>query len=109
MFPLGRVGTTGLTDAQRKELTDKVLGEDNEHVVPLSKALGQSEDTMGLENVVFVEPTTVVEVVYEKLNESREPSFAMYRQQRMGKGRSAKSNFTFADIMYARRMQLPAS
>ena len=104
---LGRVGTTGLTDAQRKELTDKVLGEDNEHVVPLSKALGQSEDTMGLENVVFVEPTTVVEVVYEKLNESREPSFAMYRQQRMGKGRSAKSNFTFADIMYARRMRSP--
>ena len=75
---LGRVGTTGLTDAQRKELTDKVLGEENEHVVPLSKALGQSEDTMGLENVVFVEPTTVVEVVYEKLNVA-EPSFAMYR------------------------------
>lgn len=104
---LGRVGTTGLTDAQRKELTDKVLGEDDEHVVPLSKALGQSEDTMGLENVVFVEPTTVVEVVYEKLNESREPSFAMYRQQRMGKGRGASTNFTFADVMYARRMRSP--
>ena len=104
---LGRVGTTGLTDAQRKELTEKVLGEDDNNVVPLSKALGQTEDTMGLENIIFVEPTTVVEVVYEKLNESREPSFAMYRQQRMGKGKSAKANFTFADIMYARRMRSP--
>jgi len=104
---LGRVGTTGLTDAQRMELTERVLGEDNEFVIPLSKALGQTEDTMGLENVVLVEPTTVVEVVYEKLNEGREPSFAMYRQQRMGRGRTASVNFTFADVMYSRRMRSP--
>lgn len=104
---LGRVGTTGLTDAQRLELTEKVVGTENENVVPLSKALGQTEETMGLEDVILVEPTTVVEIVYEKLNEGREPSFAMYRQQRMGKGRGARTNFAFADIMYSRRMRSP--
>ena len=29
---LGRVGTTGITDAQRRELTEKVMGEDDKNV-----------------------------------------------------------------------------
>jgi len=104
---LGRVGTTGITDEQRKELTQQVIGEDNKNVIPLSKAVGKLEDAQGLEDIIFVEPTTVVEIVYETINPERVETFSMYREQSLGRGRESGTGTRFAGVIFARRMRSP--
>jgi len=107
---LGRVGTTGLTDEERMRLTEQVLGEDNANVIPvqqtIEKAMEEEETSTGLEDVIFVEPTTVVEVQYETLLSERKATFSIYRRQASGKGARAKTQVMLVEKpVYARRMR----
>ena len=107
---IGKVGTTGITDAERANLTELVLGEDNANIVPIQKTferLGE-EVPAGLENIIFVEPTTVVEVHYETLMPDRLASWSVYRKQNKGRGRSARASLMYVDKpVFARRMRSP--
>ena len=106
---LGRVGTTGLTDEERMRLTEQVLGEDNANVIPVQQTIDKAteeENTTGLEDVIFVEPTTVVEVQYETLLPERKATFSIYRKQASGKGAKAKTRVEWVGKpVYARRMR----
>ena len=107
---LGRVGTTGITDEERMRLTEQVLGEDNANIIPIQqtieKATEEEETTTGLEDVIFVEPTTVVEVQYETLLPERKGTFSVYRRQQKAKGRAAKTQVILVDKpVYSRRMR----
>ena len=107
---LGRVGTTGITDEERMRLTEQVLGEDNANIIPIQqsieKATEEKETTTGLEDVIFVEPTTVVEVQYETLLPERKGTFSVYRRQQKAKGRAAKTQVILVDKpVFSRRMR----
>jgi hypothetical protein len=106
---IGKVGTTGITDEQRKELTAQVMGPEDENVIPIQQTIERAagEELTGMENIIFVEPLVVVEVAYEILTPGKSPSFSVYNKAKMGMGHSAKSSIQLGKLLYARRMRSP--
>ena len=103
---LGRVNYS-ITDEERMRLTEQVLGEDNANIIPIQQTIEKAteEEDTGLDNIIFVEPTTVVEVQYETLAR-RKLSFSIYRRQQKAKGRAAKTQVILVDKpVYSRRMR----
>jgi len=90
-----------------------VVGLDNDKIIPIQQTIERATDeedpnTSGLDNIIFVEPTTVVEVNYEVLLPDRKLSFALIREQSTGKGRQAAARvFLKEKPTYARRMRSP--